>query len=435
MSMHVNPQFSQLEVAPMTPALTLEPAPPMSRSMQEALEVFNAAGIRIEASYQRLSGEVNRLGNELERSNLELRRNLAEKEKMQAILVSTLQSLTVGVIAVGQDGIVIVANPAACHIFGRPLEKLATRHIDDVLAGIPGSGELLLTLQGAGGGQRRIGWMAPTGGENLIPHQIELAAVCALPPYDMHLAGVILAEDQTEMRRLEHQAQLKSRLTGMGEIAMNLAHEIRNPLGSISLFATALSRELAGEESLRSLADQIVHGVKALEHLVANTLEFARPRRMAMTRVSLAEVLADALVYVEHPLRQKAIRIHFATDQTPEAWIAGDAEQLRQVFLNLLINAIQAMDEEGSLTLTLQGVPGGAWEVCVTDDGIGIPQELLEKIFDPFFTTKDKGSGIGLAIVHTILLAHHARIEVASRVAAGTTFRLTFPAMREFEGM
>jgi hypothetical protein len=116
-----------------------------------------------------------------------------------------------------------------------------------------------------------------------------------------------------------------------------------------------------------------------------------------------------------------------------QASIAGDAEQLRQVFLNLLINAIQATEEGGSLALGIRAVAGG-WEVSIADDGCGIPEETLEKIFDPFFTTKDKGSGIGLAIVHTILMAHHARIEVESRVGEGTTFRVTFPGVREFEG-
>lgn len=411
----------------------------LSSQMQQALEVFNAAGLRIEAFYQRLADEVSRLTGELEHSNRKLRLNLAEKEKMQAVLVSTLQSLSVGVLAVGQDGIVIVANPAACRLLGRPLERVAARRIDEVLAEIPQAYELLLTLQGASGGQRRVSWTTRTSqtGARLV----ELAALRAVPPYDAHLAGVILAEDQTDLKRLEHQAKLRSRLTGMGEIAMNLAHEIRNPLGSIALFATALARELVEDESLGPLADQILSGVKSLEHLVANTLEFAKPRRMVMTRVNLSEVLHDALTFVEHPLRQKSIRVNYDYDLTPEAWIAGDAEQLRQVFLNLLINAIQAMEENGLLRLEIHGAPAGGdlaageggWEVLISDDGVGIPEEMLGRIFDPFFTTKDKGSGIGLAVVHAILMAHIARIEVESRVAAGTTFRIMFPERREFE--
>jgi signal transduction histidine kinase len=217
----------------------------------------------------------------------------------------------------------------------------------------------------------------------------------------------------------------------MGEIAMNLAHEIRNPLGSMALLATALAGELARDESVGPLAAQIVQGVQALEHIVANTLEFARPRRIVMARVDLARVLADTLTYIEHPLRQKNIAVDFDADLQVGACIAGDAEQLRQVFLNLTINALQAMEEGGRLQLRLAPSDGEGWTVTVADDGVGMPAEILERIYDPFFTTREKGSGIGLAVVHSILEAHGARIEVSSRPAAGATFRVTFPPVRE----
>ena len=374
--------------------------------------------------------EISRLTRSLEDSNRELRTTLAEREKMQVVLVSALQSLSVGVLAVGQDGIVIVANPAACRIFQCELEALAARSIDSVLPEAAESDELLLTLQGAGGGQRRVQWELCTPG--CEPRTIELTAIRSLPPYDRQLAGVILLEDVTQLRRLEQQAALKSRLTGMGEIAMNLAHEIRNPLGSISLFATALEHELAGNENLEMLAAQIVGGVKALEHIVANTLEFAKPRRLLLGRLNLTELLRETLTYLEHPLREKGIHVEFDHELAPAAEIAGDAEQLRQVLLNLMINAVQAMQQDGRLHLTVQRGELGGWDLLVSDDGIGIPEELLGKIFDPFFTTREKGSGIGLSIVHSILEAHGARIDVQSRVCAGSTFRISFPATAPF---
>lgn len=378
-----------------------------------------------EAGAARLAEEVRRLNDELEFTNRQLRRSLAEMERMQAILISTLQSLTIGVLAVGQDGVVIVANPAACRMLDRPLEELAAHTIDTVLPHGEAFHELLLTLQGVGGGQRHVTWSRQQQGMN---RQLDLVAVRALPPYDTHLAGLILLEDVTELRRLEQQAQLKSRLTGMGEIAMNLAHEIRNPLGSVALFAGTLAQDLRGNEKLEPLAAHIVAGVNSLEHLVANTLEFARPRRLSMTRVSLRQVLAETLVYVQHPLGQKNVRVKFDHDLAPDAWVAGDAEQLRQVFLNLIINAIQALYDDGSLEVGIDALPDGGWQVRLTDDGIGIPEEMQTQVFDPFFTTREKGSGIGLAIVHNILTAHGAQIELTSRVAAGTTVRVRFPA-------
>jgi signal transduction histidine kinase len=370
--------------------------------------------------------------------DVQLRRNRVERDRMQAILISTLQSLTDGVLAVGQDGIIIVANPAACAMLDRPLEDLAGCHIETVLPEGAETAELLLTLQGVGGRRGTACW--PRTEPDGRARRLDLTAVRALPPYDLHLAGLILLEDTTELRRLETQARLRSRLTGMGEIAMNLAHEIRNPLGSIVLFADTLRQDLADRPELAQLAGQIAHGVKALEHLVANTLEFAKPRRLSMARVRLNDAIHDALVYVQHPLAQHDIRVRYDHDLQPDAWISGDGEQLRQVFLNLFLNAIQAMENGGTLRISIHaasvepdcaGIDVAGWRVAVADDGIGIPDELHTRIFDPFFTTRDKGSGLGLAVVHRILSAHGARIELRSRVAAGACFEVTFPVAVE----
>lgn len=394
-----------------------QPSPPLNTN----------PGPRDDESTQRL-GELNAM---LEFTNLELRRDLMGRDRMQAILLSTLQSLTVGVLAVGHDGIVILVNPAACQLLDRTLGETAGRRIEDVIDAIPGASLLIQTLGGPEGGQLRLTWNPERPGESA--GHIEIRALRNLPPWDNHLAGLILLEDQTRLRRLEAQAHLKSRLTGMGEVATNLAHEIRNPLGSIELFASTLERELDGNQSLQPLAAQIVSGVRSLNHLVVNMLEFARPRRMAMSRVDLAAVIKDALIYVNHPLQQKAIEVDYDCDLQPGVRIAGDAEQLRQVFLNLFINAIQAMDDHGRLSVEIKGRPHQGWSVAVRDTGSGIAPQALPRIFDPFFTSRDKGSGLGLAIVHAILAAHRAEIEVESDVGLGTTFWITFPDQNAFE--
>lgn len=346
--------------------------------------------------------------------------SISASAPLQAILVSTLQNLTMGVLAISRDGLTIVANPAACALLERPLDQTAGMPIDVLLESVSGGGRLLATLMGGPADSIRETW-------ERSDRYLEVTAVRARAPWDRQLSGLVLIEDKTELHRLGKQAALRLRLTGMGEIAIELAHEIRNPLGSIALFADTLERELEGEPSLCALASQILAGVKSLEHLVANTLQFARPRRLAVSRVSLAQVLADALIYVEHPLLQKNIKPDFDLSRAPQACIAGDAEQLRQVFLNLFLNAVQAMDEGGTLSVRL--VPGttAGWQISVHDDGHGIAPEIQPRIFDPFFTTREKGSGIGLAVVHSIVIAHGGRIEVESKPGKGTTFRLTFP--------
>lgn len=409
--------------APVAPAPDSDgPAAAVPGQIQQAIDQFNAAGRRIETFYRRLSEEVQRLNGELEQRNRQLRGHLAEKERMQGILVSALQSLTIGVLAVGQDGIVIVANPAACAMFDLPLEQLATRHIEQVLAPVAASHELLLTLQGSPTSSAQVMWRTRAGG---VTREIQLTAATTPAPFDRHLAGVILAEDQTALRRLEQQANLRNRLQGMGAVAMNLAHEIRNPLGSMALFASALERELAGDESLGPLASHILGGIKSLEHIVANTLEFARPRRMSMAPVELGGLIEQTLSYVEHPLAQNGIEVDVRIQPRPAA-VRADAEQLRQVLLNLFINAIQAMEGGGRLSVALDGDAGAGYRLRIADTGHGIDGETRERIFDPFFTTREKGSGIGLAVVHNILSVHGAQIDVESEVGEGTTFQIRF---------
>ncbi len=360
--------------------------------------------------------------------DLQAQASICASAPLQAILVSTLQNMTLGVLAISRDGLAIVANPAACALLERPLDQTAGVPIDVLLEPVSGAGRLLAPLMGGPVAAVREVW--ERSGRHL-----EVSAVRAQPPWDTKLSGLVLIEDKTELRRLEKQAALHSRLTGMGEIAIELAHEIRNPLASIGLFAETLERELGGEPSLCPLASQILAGVKSLEHLVSNTLQFARPRRLSVSRVSLAQILADALMFVEHPIMQKAIKPDFDLSRAPHACVSGDAEQLRQVFLNLFLNAIQAMDEGGTLAVRLVPATDGGWQITVHDDGHGIAPENLPRIFDPFFTTREKGSGIGLAVVHSIVVAHGGRIETESEPGKGTTFRLTLPERLPIEAM
>lgn len=403
---------------------------PHLSDMQSAIDAFAQASRKVEDYYRFLGGEVHRLSDDLEKKNQELENRIVEKERMQAMLFSTLQSLTCGVLAIGCDGIVVAANPAACEIFGSTVQLIAGRRIEAVLPEIDESDLLIHSLRSGAAPSTTIEWIHEANGHE--HRHVKLTAVRASSPYDEHLVGLILAEDVSELRRLERRSAVQSRLAGMGELATNLAHEIRNPLGSISLFATSLAHELKDQPSLAALANHLVSGVGALEHVVSNTLEFARPRRMSMCRVNLKEVLAEALTFVEHPRDQKGVRIdrNFevgAGDSEPEeASIAGDGEQLRQVFLNILLNALQAVDEGGRLWVRLDRLDAGRWAVEIEDNGVGIPADQIGRIFDPFHTTKEKGSGIGLAVVHRILCAHGAQIEVESTVGCGSTFRMIF---------
>jgi two-component system sensor histidine kinase FlrB len=226
----------------------------------------------------------------------------------------------------------------------------------------------------------------------------------------------------------------------MGEMAAGIAHEIRNPLGSIELFASLLKKDLAGEPEKEKLVQHIRAGVQNMDRIISTLLLFAKSSKPSRQQCDINLLLAqllDGLDDIRVPDNIKVVR-----DFGEEEMLAnGDRELLRQVFPNLIRNAIQAMPDGGELRLqTCKAPVAGVGNekgararnfitVTITDTGEGICAEDLGKIFNPFFTTKDKGTGLGLAISHNIIKAHQGTIEAVSQ--EGTTFTVKIPCWDE----
>ena len=245
--------------------------------------------------------------------------------------------------------------------------------------------------------------------------------------------GTILSlTDVTRMQNLESQANRTGRLAAMGEMAVRIAHEIRNPLGSIELFATMLLDDLAEFEDLRTLAEHISSGVKSINNIVSNLLLFIRPdQQLDLQVLDIHEALKDSLFFSGH-LFDAHDGITVDTDLSAEnLFVRADLELLKQVFLNLILNAIQAMPTGGRLHISSRqtsGTQSAGWvEVHLTDTGRGIAPGDLQKIFDPFFTTRKKGTGLGLTIVHNIIKMHGGSIDIASSPAEGTQCVVSLP--------
>jgi signal transduction histidine kinase len=230
----------------------------------------------------------------------------------------------------------------------------------------------------------------------------------------------------TVAETLEHmRVQLRSRDERMQMMLAGIAHEVRNPLGGLQLYAGLLREEIPADKP--ELSDHVKKVERELEHLrriVSDFLEYARRPRPALERVDAAELAEDLqqLVKADAALRKIDLEVVVASG----AALLGDAGQLRRALLNLLHNAIQASPEGG--TVTLRVAPAGEQlEVAVIDRGVGIPAESLAKIWTPFYTTKQKGTGLGLAFVREIAEDHGGRIEVRSVPGQGTTFSLQLP--------
>jgi signal transduction histidine kinase len=217
------------------------------------------------------------------------------------------------------------------------------------------------------------------------------------------------------------------RLAAIGEMAANLAHELKNPLITIGGFAGRLLKSLPLETREHRYADTIVSEVSRLEKMLAEILAFSRKPTICFHRCDLEEIVRDCLANYAALFEDHNIKVSFSSDAAPLA-VFGDAHQLKQVFLNLILNACDAMPEGGELSLTLQktSLDNKTVIAIVKDTGGGIPQDMLPQIFNPFFTTKHHGTGLGLAIVNRIILNHFCSIE-AGNTGQGAVFTITLP--------
>ena len=243
-----------------------------------------------------------------------------------------------------------------------------------------------------------------------------------------------LAHKNMLLEHLEERVQRTNRLAAMGEMAAKIAHEIRNPLGSIELFASLVRRDLhqSGHDAAE-MAEHIVSGVRSMDLLITNLLFFTKPQRPQCAPIRLSDVIKDALIFATHAISQHGIEVCWEPLSSEEEsdYLLADEGLLRQACLNLILNAAQAMEPGGLLRIRVctsdEGIGDRVTQVSFSDTGVGIARSDLAKMFDPFFSTKERGTGLGLTIAHTIVEAHHGCIEVESKEGEGSTFRLTFP--------
>lgn len=241
-------------------------------------------------------------------------------------------------------------------------------------------------------------------------------------------AARIVAERAQEQRRLERELHQSERLAGMGRVVAGIAHEIRNPLGIIKSSAQLLLKKAEGagqDPGSRRILQAMYDEIGRLSQTVNDFLDYARPKQPRMLPVNLAQVLDQAMVFLEREFAAKGVVV--IRDYPAELPAQGDKGLLYRAVFNILMNAVQALDGAG--TITIQGrMEDRAALLSFTDSGPGFAPETLPKAADPFFTTKDHGTGLGLAIVATILDSHGAHLAFSNAEAGGARVTLTFPA-------
>ena len=237
----------------------------------------------------------------------------------------------------------------------------------------------------------------------------------------------IIEQRAQERIRLKDELGRARHLSALGEMVATISHEIRNPLGIIRSSAELLKKRMAAEGN--GIPDIIVEESSRLNHIITDFLNFARPREPEFKPCRIEEIIEKNIAFFEQQLKDSDYRIEMQAGGTLPS-IMADADMLYQAFLNLLMNAMQAMPAGGTIGIGFEKTQNGL-TLRIRDQGEGIPEEMLDKIWDPFFTTKDKGTGLGLGVVQKIIGAHQGRVRVANRAGGGAEITVELPLTQE----
>lgn len=367
--------------------------------LAEAFRIFSQASEELATAYSELQGQVARLTEELAAANGALRQQYLEKAALTERLTLLLDALPAGVVVLDGAGLVVQANPAARAALG-----------DAIL----GAG--WATLQEA----------------NLLPSETpgeflagERRLAVAVTPLDSAGGRIVLLHDVTETQVLKTRAERNQRLAAMGEMAAQLAHQLRTPLTAALLYAGNLEYVDLPTSSRVSIAQKTVARLKHLERLIQDMLLFARGEVLGRESFSVADLLGELSHTFEPLAKSRGVEFSVA-DETAGATVTGHRKSLLGALTNLLENALQAVDAGGRVGLSARR-DGTQILVAVQDDGRGMSGETAARLFDPFFTTRADGTGLGLSIARGVARAHGGSIEVVSSPGAGAEFTLSLP--------
>jgi len=246
------------------------------------------------------------------------------------------------------------------------------------------------------------------------------------------VGGLLVFQDRTALKQLEEQVRRAERLASLGTLSAGMAHEIKNPLVTLKTFAQLLPERYEDEEFRKTFSNLAEKEIGRIDALVNQLLSFARPVKPKLERISLHDTLQTNVKWFSQQAGAQGVRV-LEDYRAREDRIHGDADQLQQVFLNLFLNAQEAMEAGGELRIATLDDPQGIL-LRISDTGSGISPDDLDHVFDPFFTTKSSGTGLGLAVAHQILKEHHVDVRVTSEPHKGSTFELKFPLNTEDDG-
>lgn len=369
-------------------------------SLTQALHEFNALAERLASVYARLERQIAGLPREQADSTRARDPEQLQKQQLADRLSTLLEALPAAVVLVDGRDRIDRFNQAAEMLFAG---LCWGRHWSQVLE------ENLLSRMGPGD------WV--------LRNQLRVN-VSQRPLGDGGQVMVMI--DTTEQRVLEERLQRQNRLSDMGEMAAQLAHQIRTPLATALLYGGQLGRQDLSDTQRSQFAATLVEGLKHTEKLIGDMLAFSRGGHFVANRVSLRDIITRVLDMLGPRLQSQAVNLTLAIDPARDDTLLGNQDALVGVFHNLVENALNHTGQNAHIGIQVDFTAAEAW-VVVEDDGPGIPHDIRQHIFDPFFTTRERGTGLGLAVAQSVLLAHGGHINTCSSALAGACFRVVLP--------
>jgi len=408
-----------------------EAAMPLSamdmEALSQAIKTFDDTTARLSESNSRLQHNVDYLSTELQNKNEMLKEHVVQLDNTQKYLNRVLESISDGVIVCDIEGKFKTCNKKAQIMVSASRRDMLEMSYDNIFPSLAAEDKTFLqiartiSLQDQG-----LDLELSTEKSTHVP---VILFMSLLTNEHCEITGVVITiHDMSKVRKLENEVERSKRLVALGEMVAGVAHEIRNPLGGIEMYASMLGREFKDDESKTSIIKQIIHEVRGLNKTVTEMLTFTRSFEKTNFKVlDIIDTLEEVMTFAAKEIQQRGIEVIKKYKTESPQWVYGDADHLRQVFLNIILNAAQAIDHENGVLSIGGSIQDGLYSISIDDNGSGIPHDSMDKIFDPFFTTKTKGTGLGLAISYRIIEAHGGSITVESIEGQGARFIVGVP--------
>ncbi len=338
-------------------------------------------------------------GNDLQESLTETQESLTETR-----LKTLLKALPAGVIVLDGEGKVQECNPAAIELLDEPLLGMSWRSV----------------IQRAFDHSR-------ISGQDSVTNKGRIVSISTCPLGEGVPGQIVLLQDVTEKRQLQVKYDQQSRLASMGQMAAQLAHQIRTPISAALLYASHLKSPQLDEQKRLRFADKILTRIQSLEQLINDMLLFSRNGMENRESIAVTQLLDELEQTLDIPDDRQHLQINFNYRLEDEFFISGNRHLLISGLSNLINNAIYVTDTSGKVSITLEQPVRGTIDFVIQDTGEGIHEANINKIFQPFFTTKEQGTGLGLAVVKAIANAHDGDLWLESTGAQGSVFRMRLP--------